>query len=97
MKRAFSSGKRQGPECKEILPAVQEQAKSAACQAIKPILEAFREAEVSIKRGREKGDSRRMSGQPHLSAWLCGYGGCLDANQFLRDVMTAAISRQAGG
>lgn len=46
MSRAFSSGKLQGQERKEILQAVQEQAKVAACAAIKPILEAFLEAEV---------------------------------------------------
>ncbi|MEO6893085.1 MAG: transposase [Ktedonobacteraceae bacterium] len=85
MSIAFSSGKLQGQERKEILQAVQEQAKVAACVAIKPILEAFLEAEVSAKLGREKGESRRISGQEHQIDWQCGHCGCTDANQFTRD------------
>ncbi len=85
MSIAFSSGKLQGQKRKEILQAVQEQAKVAACAAIKPILEAFLEAEVSAKLGREKGESRRISGQERQIDWQCGYCGCTDANQFTRD------------
>lgn len=85
MSRAFSVGKLQGQERKEILQAVQAQAKSAACAAIKEVLEAFLEAEVSVKLGREKGESRRISGQERPIDWECGHCGCTDANQFTRD------------
>lgn len=85
MRSAFSPGKRPGEERQNILHAVQAQAKSAACQASKPILEAFREAEVSVKRERAKGERRRRSGPPGVMAGPCGHGGCLDANPFLRD------------
>ncbi|MBA2682579.1 MAG: hypothetical protein H0U76_29815 [Ktedonobacteraceae bacterium] len=81
----FSSGKLQGKERKTILQAVQEQAKVAACAALKSILEAFLEAEVSAKLGREKGESRRISGQERPIDWQCGHCGCTDANQFTRD------------
>lgn len=85
MSITFSSGKLQGQERKDILQAVQEQAKSAACAAIKPVLEAFLEAEVSVKLGREKGESRRISTEPREIDWCCGHCGCRDAHQFLRD------------
>jgi putative transposase len=85
MSIAFSSGKLQGQERKTILQVVQEQAKVAACAAIKPILEAFLEAEVRAKLGREKGENRRISGEPRLIDWQCGFCGCTDANAFLRD------------
>src|SRR5260370_26307180 len=81
----FSQGKVQGEERKEILQAVQKQAKVAACAAIKPILEAFLEAEVSAKLGREKGASRRISGEPRTIDWQCGFCRCTDANAFIRD------------
>lgn len=84
-RRPFSPGKRQGSERKDILQAVQHQAKVAACAAITPILEAFLEADVSITRGREKGEGRRISGQGRLSDWACGHCGCRDADQFPRD------------
>ncbi len=73
MSRAFSSGKLQGQERKEILQAVQEQAKAAACAAIQPILEAFLETEVSVKLGREKGEARRISREPRTVDWQCGF------------------------
>jgi hypothetical protein len=41
MNLPFSQGKLQGEEHKNVLKAVQEQAKVAASAAIKPILEAF--------------------------------------------------------
>ena len=44
----------QGKERKEIIEAVQQQAKAAALQAIKPVLTGFLEAEVALKLGREK-------------------------------------------
>ncbi|GER87315.1 hypothetical protein KDW_14770 [Dictyobacter vulcani] len=68
-----------------MLQTVQEQARAAARAAIKPILEAFLEAEVSVKLGREKGESRRISGQPRPIDWQCGHCGCIDANQMTRD------------
>ncbi len=58
MSIAFSQGKLQGQERKKVLQAVQEQAKIAASAAVKLILEAFLEAEVSVKLGREKGEAR---------------------------------------
>ncbi len=64
---------------------MQEQAKAAACAAIKPILETFLEAEVSRKLGREKGESRRISAEPREIDWACGHCGCRDAQQFIRD------------
>lgn len=85
MRRPFSQGTFQGQERKNILQAVQEQAKVAACAALKPLLEAFLEAEVRAKRGREKGENRRVSGQKRLGDWQCGHCGCSDANQFTRD------------
>lgn len=85
MRITFSSGKRQGQERRGILQVVQEHAKSAACAAIKPVLEAFLEAEVSVKLGREKGESRPISSESREIDWCCGHCGCRDAHQFLRD------------
>jgi len=42
----FSQGKIQGKERKNVLQAVQRQAKAAASEAIKPVLQEFLEAEV---------------------------------------------------
>ncbi len=81
----FSQGKLQGEERKSVLQAVQEHARVAARAAIKPILEAFCEAEVSAKLGREKGESRRITGKSREIDWQCGHCGCTDANQFTRD------------
>lgn len=85
LSRPFSQGKLQGEERKNILQAVQEQAKVAACAAIKPVLEAMLEAEVSAKQGREKGERRRISSHERPIDWQCGHGGCRDANGFIRD------------
>jgi hypothetical protein len=85
MSIAFSSGKFQSEERKNILQAVQKQAKVSACAAIKPIGEAFLEAEVSVKLGREKGENRRISREPRAVDWRCGFCGCQDANHFTRD------------
>jgi putative transposase len=81
----FSSGKIQGKERKDVLQAVQKQAKAAACAAIKPVLQEFLEAEVCAKLGREKGAPRQVSGQPREIDWQCVFCGCQDANQFTRD------------
>src|SRR5438874_9144058 len=81
----FSQGKLQGEERKSILQEVQTQAKAAALRAIKPVLSAFLEEEVTAKLGRGKREPRRMSGQPRTIDWQCGSCGCRDANQFTRD------------
>jgi putative transposase len=85
MSIAFSQGKLQSEERQNVLQAVQEQAKAAACAAIKLILEAFLEAEVSAKLGRETGESRRISREPRAVDWQCAFCGCQDANFFIRD------------
>jgi Transposase, Mutator family len=81
----FSQGKLQGKERKNVLQTVQGQAKAAACEAIKPVLQEFLEAEVSAKLGRKKGEPRHISGQAREIDWQCGHCGCQDANQFTRD------------
>lgn len=81
----FSPGKIQGKERKDVLQAVQKQAKAAACAAIKIVLQEFLEAEVCAKLGREKGVPRQVSGQPREIDWQCVFCGCQDANQFTRD------------
>ena len=81
----FSQGKLQGEERKSILQEVQTQAKAAALRAIKPVLSAFLEEELTAKLGRGKREPRRMSGQPRTIDWQCGWCGCSDANQFTRD------------
>lgn len=78
MSLSLSQGKFQGEERKKVLQAVQEHAKVAACAAVTLALEAFLEAEVGVKLGWEKGESR-------LIAWQCGHCGCRDANQLTRD------------
>lgn len=85
MSIAFSPEKIQGKERKDVLQAVQKQAKAAACAAIKPVLQEFLEAEVCAKLGREKGAPRQVSGQPREIDWQCVFCGCQDANQFTRD------------
>jgi hypothetical protein len=44
----LSSGTFQGQERKDILQAVPKHANAAACTAITPIREAFREADVRV-------------------------------------------------
>lgn len=85
MSRPFSPGKFRGKERKEVLQAVQGQAKAAACEAITRVLQEFLEAEVRAKRGREKGAPRHIRGQSCEIDWRCGHCGCQDANQFTRD------------
>ena len=81
----FQQGKLQGQERRQVLQAVQQQAKATALEAIKPVLSTFLEAEVTAKLGREKGQPRRVSSQQRLIDWHCGHCGCQDANQFIRD------------
>jgi transposase-like protein len=75
----------QGKQRKEIIEEIQHKAKEAALQASKSVIEAGLEAEVEKQLGREKGERRRIRGQPHQSEWKCGYCGCQDANHFTRD------------
>jgi hypothetical protein len=81
----FSQGKLNGQERKEVIEEVQKRMREAALAAIKLILEAFLEAEVTAKLGREKGEPRRVSRQAREIDWACGHCGCRDANQFTRD------------
>jgi Transposase, Mutator family len=81
----FSQGKIQGKERKEVLQAVQGQAKAAACEGIRSVLQEFLDVEVRAKLGREKGESRHSSGQPREIDWQCRHCGCQDGNQFIRD------------
>jgi putative transposase len=81
----FSQGKLQGQERKQIIEEVQKQLQTAAVAAITTVLEAFLEAEVTAKLGREKGEPRRVSGQVREIDWACRQCGCRDANQFTRD------------
>jgi hypothetical protein len=78
-------GKLQGQERSKVIQEVQKQAKAAAIAAIKPVITAFLEAEQTAKLGREKGQARRVSGQPREIDWYCAQCGCRDANQFTRD------------
>ncbi len=81
----FLPGKLEGEERKTIIQAVQRQLQEAAIGAIRPLLTAFCEAEVTAKLGREKRTLRRVSGQVHEIDWQCRHCGCRDANQFTRD------------
>ena len=56
-----------------------------ALQAIKQVLSACLEAEVTAKLGREKGEPRRASSHEREIDWKCGHCGCQDANHFTRD------------
>ena len=85
MSISISTKRLQGKERKEIIEAVQQQAKAAALQAIKPVLTGFLEAEVALKLGREKGATRQISSQKREIDWTCGFCGCQDAHQFTRD------------
>jgi putative transposase len=81
----FSQGKLNGEDYKQAITEVQKHMQEAALGAIKPVLEAFLEAEVTAKLGREKGEPRRVSRQAREINWICGHCGCRDANQFTRD------------
>src|SRR5437868_6092593 len=85
MSLPFSQGKLQGAHRKTILQAVQQQAKAAALQAIRPVLKGFLEAEVTAKLGRAKGTARQISSTQRPIDWQCASCGCRDANQFTRD------------
>jgi len=85
MSIAVSISHLQGKERKEIVETVQRQAKAAALAAIQPILTEFLQVEVEIKLGRKKGANRQISSHKREIEWKCGYCGCQDANQFIRD------------
>ncbi len=72
----FSQEKLNGQERKKVIEEVQKRMREAALAAIKLILEAFLEAEVSAKLGREKGESRRVSRQAREIDWARGHCGC---------------------
>ena len=75
----------QGKQRQEIIQEVQKQMQEGALQAIKQVLSACLEAEVTAKLGREKGEPRRASSHEREIDWKCGHGGCQDANHFTRD------------
>src|SRR5437763_14123669 len=81
----FRQGKLEEQERQAILEEVYQQAKEAATAAVKTVVEALLEAEVSAKLGREKGAVRHISGQPREVGWVCGQCGCADAQHFTRD------------
>src|SRR5947209_9763521 len=85
MSITVSAGPIIGKERKEILQTVQKQIKEAVLQATQQVIQAFLEAEVTAKLGREKGSRRPVSAQPHEIDWQCGQCGCQDAKQFTRD------------
>src|SRR6266853_5570116 len=81
----FGAGKLKGEERKAIIQGVQKQLQEAALGAIKPLLTEFCEAELTVKLGRGKRESRRVGGQAREIDWQCGECGCRDANHFTRD------------
>src|SRR5258708_38434404 len=81
----FLSGKLQGEERKTIIQRVQKELKEAAMGAIKPLLTAFCEEEVTAKLGRGPRRCRQATGQVREIDWQCGHCGCRGANQFTRD------------
>lgn len=85
MSRTVSAGRIIGKERKEILQTVRKQIKEAVLQATQQVINAFLEAEVTAKLGREKGSRRPGSEPPREIDWQCGQCGCQDANQFTRD------------
>lgn len=60
MSIAVSIDHLQGKERKEIIKTVQQQAKNAALEAIRPLFGEFLDAEVEIKLGRKKGVHRHI-------------------------------------
>ena len=72
----------QGKQRQEIIQEVQKQMQEGALQAMKQVLSACLEAEVTAKLGREKGEPRRASSHEREIDWKCGHCGCQDANHF---------------
>jgi putative transposase len=75
----------QGKQRQEIIQEVQKQMQEGAVQAIKQVLSACLEAEVTAKLGREKGEQRTASSHEREIDWKCGHCGCQNANHFTRD------------
>src|SRR6266436_6841568 len=80
-----SQGNLNEQDYQQVIEEVQQRMQEAALAAIKPVLEAFLEAEVTAKLGREKGEPRQVSRQARQIDWVCGHCGCQDAHQFIRD------------
>lgn len=85
MSISFSQGSLRGEPRRNVVQAVQKQMQAAALEAVKAVLMAFLEEEVTAKLGREKGMPRQASSQVREIDWQCGNCGCRDANQFTRD------------
>lgn len=81
----FSQGKLQDEERKTILQQVQSHMQKVAQEAVRGVVTGGVEAEVTAKRGREKGQPRQIQSQERAIDWKCGHCGCSDANQFIRD------------
>jgi hypothetical protein len=80
-----STAKINGQERKNIIHKVQAQLQQAALAAIKPLLTAFLEEEVTLKLNRPKSAARKVEPTPRPVDWACRSCGCRDANQFTRD------------
>jgi putative transposase len=85
MSIAVTDARIQGKQRQDIIQAVQKQMQAGALQAIKQVLIASLEAEVTAQLGREKGEPRQASSHARESDWTCGQCGCRDANSFTRD------------
>lgn len=85
MSIAVTDARIQGKQRQDIIQAVQKQMQAGALQAIKQVLIASLEAEVTAQLGREKGEPRRARSHARESDWTCGQCGCRDANSFTRD------------
>ena len=81
----FGQGKLEAHERQAILEEVYQHAKAAATTAVKAVVEAMLEAEVTAKLGREKAAVRHISSQPRVIDWACAHCGCCDAEHFTRD------------
>jgi len=79
------AGKLKGEDRKAIIQDVQKHLQEAVLGAIRPLLTAFCEEELTVKLGRGKREPRRVGGQAREIEWQCGKCGCRDANHFTRD------------
>lgn len=85
LSRTVTVARFQGKQRQEIIQEVQKQMQEGALQAMKQVLSACREAEVTAKLGREKGEQRRARSHEQEIDGKCGSCGCQDANHFTRD------------
>src|SRR5579864_6304779 len=81
----FSPGKLLGDTRRNVLKAIQKEMQDAAVKAITGVMETYLDEEVTVKLGREKGQSRQVSNQVREIDWRCKNCGCTNANQFIRD------------